>query len=148
MKMIKTYSELIQIKDYLDRYKYLKMGGAIGEETFGFDRYLNQRLYRSKEWKDIRHKVIVRDEACDMGHPDFPIHGNIIIHHINPLSIDAIERGSKLVFDMENLICVSMLTHNAIHYGDDSLLAHDPIERFPNDTSPWRLNDAFKHSGA
>ena len=144
--MIRTYSELIQIPKYLDRYEYLKLGGSVGEETFGFDRYINQKLYRSKEWKDIRHKVIVRDEACDMAHPDFPIYGNILIHHINPITVEDIERHSERVFDLDNLICVAMLTHNAIHYGDESMLPHDLIERSPNDTSPWRLQDAFKQS--
>lgn len=136
--IIKTYSEAIQIPDYYKRYEYLRLGGKVGEETFGFDRYVNQSLYHSKVWKDIRHKVIVRDECSDMAHPEFPIFGNILIHHINPITIDDIEKGRDKVFDLENLICVSMNTHNAIHYGDGSLLPQKLVERTPNDTCPWR----------
>jgi hypothetical protein len=137
--MIKRYSTMVQLEKFLDRYEYLKLSGTIGEETFGYDRYINQKLYRSKEWRDIRHKVIVRDEACDLAHLDFPIHGKIIIHHINPITLSDIEDANPKVFDLNNLVCVSMNTHNAIHYGDEELLPHDPVERTPFDTCPWRL---------
>lgn len=137
--MIKRYSKMIQLDKFLDRYNYLKLDGVIGEETFGYDRYINQKLYRSKEWRDIRNKVIVRDEASDLAHLDFPIHGKIIIHHINPITIEDINNLNPRVFDLDNLVCVTMNTHNAIHYGDEELLPQDPIERLPNDTSPWRI---------
>ena len=137
--MNKRYSTMIQLEKFLDRYEYLKLIGIVGEETFGYDRYINQQLYRSKEWRDIRHKVIVRDEACDLAHSDFPLKGKIIIHHINPITISDIEDANPKVFDLDNLVCVSMNTHNAIHYGDEELLPHDPIERTPFDTCPWRL---------
>lgn len=130
---------MIQLEKFLDRYEYLKLDGIIGEETFGYDRYINQKLYRSKEWRDIRHKVIVRDEGCDLAHSDFPIHGKIIIHHINPITIEDINNSNPIVFDLDNLICVTMNTHNAIHYGDQELLPQDPVERTAFDTCPWRI---------
>lgn len=136
--MIKRYSELILIDDYLGRYNYLKLGGLIGKETFGSDRYLNQALYRSPEWKSFRTQMILRDAGCDMGFPDFEINGKIILHHINPISKEDIINRSDAVFDPENVICVSHLTHEAIHYGDESLIPKDYVARTPNDTIPWR----------
>ena len=136
----KTYSELITLPTFEERYDYLKIGGKVGEETFGYDRWINQLFYRSKEWKDFRRDIIVRDMGCDLGIDDRAISGNIIVHHINPIPKFAIEkRMFDILLNPENAICVSHNTHNAIHYGDDSLLiATTPIERKINDTCPWR----------
>lgn len=137
--MSKTYSELSYISSYVDRYRYLKLGGKAGDITFGNERYLNQILYKSPEWKSFRQRIIIRDNGCDMGVDGYAISGPIIIHHIEPISIeDVVNRDSK-IFDEDNVICVSKRTHNAIHYGDESLLLIDEIiERRPNDTCPWR----------
>lgn len=137
---IKTYSEVIALPNFIERYRYLKIGGAIGEATFGFDRYLNQTLYRSTEWKRFRRDMIVRDMGCDLGIEDYEIIGKIMLHHINPITVEDILRRSPAIFDPENVICTSMNTHNAIHYGDESLLMLEPIERTKNDTCPWRKN--------
>lgn len=134
----RTYSELILLPTFEERYEYLKLGGAIGEETFGFDRYINQIFYRSKEWKKVRDLVIVRDNGCDLGISDREIYGRIYIHHMNPISLEDIERKSDLLLNPEYLITLTHNTHNAIHYGDSSLLVTAPIERLPNDTCPWR----------
>lgn len=134
----KTFSELMSISSFLERFEYLKLGGKVGRETFGFDRYLNQLFYRTKEWQDIRDRVIIRDEGHDMGHREHPIPGRILIHHINPISKEDILNREPCVFDLENLISVSHTTHNAIHYGDSGLLRLDPVERFIGDTIPWR----------
>ena len=136
----KSYSELITLPTFEERYKYLKIGGRVGEETFGYDRWINQMFYRSKEWKDFRRDIIVRDMGCDLGIEDREISGLIIVHHINPIPKFAIEKGMfDILLSPENVICVSHNTHNAIHYGDDSLLiATKPIERTLNDTCPWR----------
>ena len=136
--MLKTYSELIEIPTFIDRYRYLKIGGEVGKETFGSDRYLNQVFYRSKEWMDIRDYVIVRDLGCDLGIEGYEIIGKIFIHHMNPITEEDILRHSKYLIDPEYLICVSMRTHNAIHYGDISQVSSTPIERKPFDTCPWR----------
>ena len=138
--IIRTYSELITIQTYEERFKYLQLNGFVGEETFGFDRYLNQNFYRSKEWKRIRDQIIVRDMGCDLGILDREIYGNIIIHHMNPITTDDIYQVSDYLTNPEYLICTTLRTHNAIHYGDESLLITAPIERQPNDTSPWRRN--------
>ena len=135
---IKTYSELITIPTYEERFEYLRCNSAVGKETFGFDRYLNQVLYNSMDWKRLRRKIIIRDNGCDLALKDYTIYGKIIIHHINPISLDDIMKERSIVFDPENLVCVSFNTHNAIHYGDSSLLSTAPIERTPNDTCPWR----------
>lgn len=134
----KTYSELVTLPTFEERYEYLKLGGTIGEETFGFDRYINQIFYRSKEWKEVRNLVIVRDNGCDLGVSDREICGRIYIHHMNPIGLEDIESKSDLLLNPEYLICVTHNTHNAIHYGDSSLLVTAPIERTPNDTCPWR----------
>lgn len=138
LEMIKSYRELIKIPNFIDRYEYLKIGGNIGEETFGFDRYINQILYRSSEWKRTRRNVIVRDNGNDLGIEGRPIGEHIIIHHINPLTKEMIEDRDPSIFDMNNLISCSLRTHNAIHYGDDSLLFKGITERFKGDTCPWR----------
>lgn len=137
---IRTYSELITFTTFEERYKYLRLGGRVGEETFGFDRYLNQLFYRSQEWLSIRDKIIVRDNGCDLGIPGRDIHSRIIIHHMNPISKEDILRRSELLLNPEYLICTVKNTHDAIHYGDINLLMKDPIERKPNDTCPWKRN--------
>jgi hypothetical protein len=135
----KSYSELISIKSYYDRYKYLKMDGAVGVETFGFERYLNQTFYKSEEWKKVRRQVIIRDNGCDMADDTHPINERIIIHHINPITErDILERNPD-IYNPEYLVCVSHRTHNAIHYGDESYILNiEIIERKPNDTCPWK----------
>lgn len=138
MKMIRTYSELITLPTFEERYQYLKIGGTVGEETFGFDRYLNQSFYKSKEWLRIRDHVIVRDRGCDLAMIDREIRGKILIHHMNPITKEDIVRRSKYLLDPEYLICTVKNTHDAIHYGDESLLIKAPIERQKNDTCPWR----------
>ena len=137
---IRTYSELIQLPTFEDRFDYLRLDGVVGKDTFGFDRYLNQQFYRSSEWKRIRNQVIVRDNGCDLGIDEYEIHGRILIHHMNPISIEDLQYMSDLLMNPEYLICVSHRTHNAIHYGDESLIVTAPIERSQNDTCPWRHN--------
>lgn len=136
--MIRTYSELVKIQSYEDRFKYLKLDGAVGRDTFGFDRYLNQVFYRSQKWKRIRDIVIIRDNACDLGIEGREIYGRIIIHHMNPITIEDIERNSDYLLDPEFLITTIHSTHNAIHYGDESILTTAPVERSKNDTCPWK----------
>lgn len=139
MRTIRTYSELITLPTFEDRYEYLKLNGKIGEETFGFDRYINQQLYqRSQKWKSVRDKVIIRDNGYDLSMEGYEIWGKIIIHHMNPITIEDIERESDFVFNPEYLISTSLNTHNAIHYGDENLLIKAPIERTKYDTCPWR----------
>ena len=137
---IRTYSELIQLPTFKERFDYLRLDGVVGKDTFGFDRYLNQQFYRSSEWKRIRNQVIVRDNGCDLGIDEYEIHGRILIHHMNPISIEDLQYMSDLLMNPEYLICVSHRTHNAIHYGDESLIVTIPIERSQNDTCPWRHN--------
>ncbi len=136
--MIRTYSELIQIPDFVERYKYLRLGGSVGADTFGFDRYLNQQFYSSPEWKAIRDEIIVRDNGCDLGFKGFDIHGRIYIHHMNPISVRDILDVTEYLLNPEYLICTTHTTHSAIHYGDESLLNLPPIERTPFDTCPWK----------
>ena len=138
MSTIKTYSELIQLPTFLDRFRYLRIGGAVGRETFGYDRYLNQMLYRTPEWKRFRRDIIVRDNGRDLAHSDYKIVGNILVHHINPITVEDVLNRSYKIFDPENVISTSLNTHNAIHYGDESLLITEPIVRTINDTCPWR----------
>ena len=137
---IRTYSELIQLPTFEERFDYLRLDGVVGKDTFGFDRYLNQQFYRSSEWKRIRNQVIVRDNGCDLGIDEYEIHGRILIHHMNPISIEDLQYMSDLLMNPEYLICASHRTHNAIHYGDESLIVTTPIERSQNDTCPWRHN--------
>ena len=137
--MTKRYSDLKQLSTFEERFEYLKLKGNVGQDTFGFDRYLNQQFYRSKEWKKVRDEVIIRDGACDLGIPGHEIFGKVYIHHIEPLYPEDIEESSDKLLDPENLICVSQETHNAIHYGDDSILdKYKIIERTPKDTCPWK----------
>ena len=136
---IRTYSELCQMHSFEDRFRYLKLDGKVGRDTFGFDRYLNQNFYKSKEWKDVRDKVIVRDNACDLGVQGHDIPCKIYIHHMNPISPEDFENNPDNLLNPEYLICVSAETHNALHYGDEAILkAKELIERSPNDTIPWR----------
>lgn len=136
---IKTYSELCMLPTYRERYQYLRLDGQVGVDTFGYDRYLNQLFYRSQEWKRIRDFVILRDNGCDLGMPGYEIYDKILIHHMNPITVDDIRHCNESILDPEFLICVTHNTHNAIHYGDESLLHTDPIVRTKNDTCPWRL---------
>lgn len=124
-------------ESFEDRFEYLKLRGSVGRETFGGDRYLNQRFYRSREWKRVRRDVIARDEACDLADPDMPIKGHLYVHHIDPLTTKDLVEGGEKLFDMNNLVTVSHNTHNAIHYGDASLLPKPLVERTPGDTKLW-----------
>ena len=135
---IKRYSELILLPSFRERFEYLKLGGAAFDETFGSKRYLNQALYNSDEWKKFRREIIIRDNGLDLGVCDREIYGTIIVHHINPLTVDDIINRSKAIFDEENVITTSIITHNAIHYGDISKIIGDFQERTSNDTCPWR----------
>ena len=134
---MRTYSELSELDTFKKRYEYLKLDGIVAHSTFGGKRYLNQAIYRSDEWRRVRNEVLIRDDGCDLGLPDYPIIGKVLIHHINPLTEDDIVNMRHAVFDPENLITVSFMTHNAIHYGDYSLVNKDIVERRPFDTAPW-----------
>ena len=135
---IRTYSELITIPTFEERFEYLKLNGSVGLETFGHDRYLNQILYNSPEWRRFRPEIIVRDNGCDLACEGYEIFGKILIHHINPITAQDILNRNQKVFDPENVITTVHNTHNAIHYGDENLLITAPIERSRNDTCPWR----------
>lgn len=135
---IRTYSELIQIPTFEERFQYLQLNGLVGKETFGFDRYLNQVFYRSAAWKRIRDQVIIRDNGCDLGIEDHAILGKVLIHHMNPINEEDILNATSILLNPEYLICVSHNTHNAIHYGDENLLIKAPIIRTKNDTCPWK----------
>ena len=136
--LIRTYSELITIPTFEERFEYLKLNGSVGLETFGHDRYLNQILYNSLEWRRFRPEIIVRDNGCDLACEGYEIFGKILIHHINPITAQDILNRNPKVFDPENVITTVHNTHNAIHYGDENLLITAPIERSRNDTCPWR----------
>jgi hypothetical protein len=138
VQMIRTYSELSKLNTFEERYRYLKLNGTVGEETFGFDRFINQNFYKSPEWKAVRDFVIVRDNGCDLGLEGYEIRGKIYIHHMNPILLRDIVNRSEFLLDPEYLISTTHSTHNAIHYGDESLLILAPIERTKNDTCPWR----------
>lgn len=135
---MRTYQELTSLPTFLDRYYYLRLGGHVGEATFGFDRWLNQQLYRSPEWKRVRREVIVRDNACDLACTGFELFDNVLVHHMNPITPQDIIRRMDVVLNPDYLVTVSYGTHRAIHYGDESLLTIEPEERRPNDTCPWR----------
>lgn len=139
MRNIKTYSELITIPTFKERFKYLQLEGRVGADTFGFDRHLNQMLYqRNPRWRKARDKVIIRDNGCDLGVEGFEIYGKIIVHHMNPITMDDILKDRDWIYDPEFLICTTHNTHNAIHYGNENLLVTAPTVRTPNDTCPWR----------
>lgn len=135
--MYKSYQDMIQFDKFLDRFNYLKLNGRVASETFGSQRYLNQTLYRSAEWKRVRNQVIIRDDGCDLADPTRPIYGKILIHHLNPITEEDILNRNPIIFELDNLICVSPMTHEAIHYGSADLLMKDPIERKPGDTVLW-----------
>lgn len=138
-KTIKTYSELSELKTFEERYEYLRLGGKVGEETFGFDRYLNQIFYNSEEWRSVRNFVISRDNGCDLGIPGREIRGDrVLVHHMNPITKEDILKRSDILLNPEYLITTVKNTHDAIHYGDSELLYKDPIVRSKNDTCPWR----------
>ena len=137
MTRIKTYDELCHIESFEDRFEYLKLGGSVGVETFGFDRYLNQEFYRSREWKNVRQHVILRDNGCDLGVSGYEIYNSLLVHHINPIQSDDIKHGDDWILDSNFLITTTKNTHNAIHYGDRSLLITKFVERKPGDTRLW-----------
>lgn len=134
---MRNYSELKELKTFKERFDYLKLDGSVGADTFGYDRWLNQKFYASPEWKRIRNMVIIRDEGYDLGHSDRPIGGRVLIHHMNPISTDDIIRHSDILMNPEYLICVSHDTHNAIHYGDYDQVKKELVERRPGDTKLW-----------
>ena len=136
--IIKTYSELITLPTFEERYRYLRLEGAVGVDTFGFDRIFKQRFYTSTEWRRVRDEVIIRDNGCDLGMPGHEITGKIIIHHINPISLDDLDHHADILLNPEYLITTTHATHNAIHYGDERLLITTPIERSKNDAWPWK----------
>lgn len=135
---IRTYTELMKLRTFRERFEYLKLDGLVGEETFGFERYLNQQFYHSWEWRRIRDQVIARDLGCDLAMEGYEIHEQILIHHMNPITVADIRHSTEFLVDPDYLICVTKNTHTAIHYGDASMLITEPIERTPNDTSPWK----------
>lgn len=134
----RTYTELIRLHTFEERFKYLQLNGTVGKDTFGFDRYLNQIFYRSPEWKHVRDLVIFRDNGCDLGVEGYDIHGKIYIHHMNPILVEDIETQSEFLLNPEFLITTTHSTHNAIHYGNEDLLMIAPVERTRNDTCPWK----------
>ena len=134
----KSYSKLITLPTFEERFIYLKLDGTVGEDTYGFRRWLNQELYHSSKWRRFRDEVILRDNGCDLAMEGFEIFGSILIHHLNPISYNDILDGSANVYDLDNVICTQHRTHNAIHYGDEHLLSTSPIQRSPNDTCPWK----------
>lgn len=137
MGWIRTYSQLVRFHTFEERFQYLKLVGVVGETTFGFDRFLNQALYSSKEWKVARDRVIIRDNGCDLGIEDRLIGRRIVVHHMNPLTVDDVESANPEIFDPEFLICTTENTHRAIHFGDESQLIRLPKERYPGDTKLW-----------
>ena len=138
LMIIRTYSELITLPTFEERYRYLRIGGKVGEETFGFDRWLNQLFYKDPEWLRVRDEVIVRDNGCDLGIAGREIYSRILVHHMNPITREDILRRSEFLLNPEYLICTIKNTHDAIHYGDENLLIKDPVERTKYDTCPWR----------
>ena len=135
---IRTYSELILLPTFEERFRYLQLNGRVGDDTFGFDRYINQKFYRSAEWKRIRDYIIIRDNGCDLAVDGYEIHGRILIHHINPITISDIKFSTEYLMNPDYLICVTHNTHNAIHYGDEKQIITGPIVRTKNDTCPWK----------
>ena len=135
---IRTYSELILLPTFEERFKYLQLNGRVGDDTFGFDRYINQIFYKSADWKRIRDQIIIRDNGCDLALEGYEIYGRILIHHMNPITAKDIGLNTEYLMNPEYLICVTHDTHNAIHYGDEKLLMKGPVVRTKNDTCPWR----------
>jgi hypothetical protein len=137
MSRIRTYSELRRLETFEDRFDYLELRGVVGESTFGFDRWLNQQFYRSREWKNVRNSVIVRDLGCDLGVPGYEIHSGLLVHHMNPISAEDIKHGDEDLLNAEYLVLTSQPTHNAIHYGNRDFLPQGPTERTSGDTKLW-----------
>lgn len=137
MSELKTYSELIKYKTFEERFRYLQLNSKVGEETFGKERYLNQILYKTAEWKKARDEAIIRDKGCDLGIEERVIFGRVIVHHINPITVEQVLNRDPIIFDLEYLITISHITHEAIHYGDESLLVSNPIVREYGDTKLW-----------
>lgn len=135
--LIRTYAELRQIDSFEERYRYLSLRGKVGESTFGFNRWVNQDFYTSREWRQARDGIIVRDNGCDLGIEGYEIHHGLYIHHLNPITLQQIESGDPCIFDPNNLITVTHRTHNAIHYGDERMLPRPPVDRKPGDTKLW-----------
>lgn len=135
---MRTYSELIRLSTFEERFRYLQLHGKVGEDTFGFDRYLNQMFYHSKEWKRVKNEVIIRDDGCDLAIPDREIHGRILVHHMNPIVVKDILERTDILLNPEYLISTSKQIHDAIHYGDERSLPKDFVARNPFDTCPWR----------
>ena len=135
---IRTYSELILLPTFEERFKYLQLNGCVGDDTFGFDRYINQNFYKSADWKRIRDQIIIRDNGCDLALEGYEIYGRILIHHMNPITVKDVELSTEYLMNPEYLICVTHNTHNAIHYGDEKLLMKGPVVRTKNDTCPWK----------
>ena len=138
--MIRNYTELIQLETFEERFDYLKLEGSVGTTTFGFDRYMNQNFYTSNQWRQIRREIIIRDDACDLGIPERSIYGHIRVHHMNPITMEDLELGRDIVIDPEYLICVSLNTHNAIHFGNKKNLFDLPVDRKKGDTTLWKKN--------
>lgn len=136
--MLRSYSELSRLRTFDERFRYLLLAGSVGVETFGFDRYVNQRFYRSEEWKHVRNIVIARDNGCDLGIEGRDINGRVYVHHMNPMNLEQINDHMDLILDPEYLVCATFATHNAIHYGDESYITLAPVERQPNDMCPWK----------
>jgi hypothetical protein len=137
MAKIRTYKELSQLQTFEERYEYLKLGGIVGERTFGFDRWVNQGFYHSGEWRIVKRHVIVRDQGCDLGVPGYELYQDLLVHHMNPFGIRDLEENAEKILDPEFLITTSLRTHNAIHYGDASQLPKAPTERKRGDTKLW-----------
>lgn len=135
---IRTYSELILLPTFEERFKYLQLNGRVGDDTFGFDRYINQNFYKSADWKRIRDQIIIRDNGCDLALEGYEIYGRILIHHMNPITVKDVELNTEYLMNPEYLICVTHNTHNAIHYGDEKQIITGPIVRTKNDTCPWK----------
>lgn len=134
----RTYRGLVRLKSFEERFEYLKLSGEVADPTFGYNRFFNQSFYHSKEWKQIRDRVILRDNGCDLAMPGYELVGPVYIHHINPITLDILEHEDSSLLDLDNLVCVSFDTHNAIHYGTVRNLPMVPVERKPGDTCPWR----------
>lgn len=137
ISMNRNFQELSDLETFLERFNYLSLVGVVGESTFGSDRYLNQRLYRSPRWASVRSEVIVRDNGCDLGHSDYPLFDTLIVHHMNPITPEDIRLRRDVVFDPDGLICTSLVTHQAIHFGDENLLPKELVVRRPGDTTLW-----------
>ena len=135
--MFRRYSELMRFHTFEERYDYLRLGGIVGTSTFGFDRYINQDFYRSREWRSVRDQTIVRDNGCDLGIDGYEIHGNLLVHHMNPMTADDVVHGEEWIVNPEFLITTTNETHNAIHYGNQSLLKTPFVPRVPGDTKLW-----------